>query len=663
MKKRIKLVGLAFLLCTAALLGIHVTDLNAAGRSTGELTVSGGNYGDDYRYDSNTLMILSEMPVTISGKTKKDRIQVKSGVDANLTLKDLDIRVNGCALDAGTGNSTIKFRGDNYLKSGAKCAGILVAEDTTVTISGGKKDTLSVYGGSQAAGIGSEKDGAFGEITISSGTVSATGGVRAAGIGNGYQGAGGTLRIKGGRVIVKGGAGAAGMGRPQEDGNGHGSIELDGSCLVYADTVLDEIETKQGMLFAKERVDVYGRVVVSYPFEVTAGQTMLIPADGSIQISNDLECINRGEIYVYGSLDMGGTLQNDGQLYDYSGMLEDSRKITGNSVTVRDIHDIYLFNGNVVFTENGYEQNGMEFQTDGGDVIYTIYGEGKESQAEIEVADGISVSCTLEGVKLVPEKNGYALTVGEGSQMHLLLSGENEFTGAGNALSGCILIKKDGLLEVEGDGTLTLIGKNGDRVMLHGNGASAETNEDLPDLDLGEGDYSIPVKEDRRSMEAALDRELLETLVEERRSADIDGNLLRIHFNWRALEEILDGTKGDITLRISPFTLTDSFSNAKLFIGSRAVYDIQIVNGDGKVVSIPFRNGEATLAIPYTKPADEDIRKLYLVYVGANNTLDWIADSRYDEQTEEIISEVHHFSVYGIGYQIPVAAVSANTAS
>lgn len=168
MKKRIKLVGLAFLLCTAALLGIHVTDLNAAGRSTGELTVSGGNYGDDYRYDSNTLIILSEMPVTISGKTKKDRIQVKSGVDANLTLKDLDIRVNGCALDAGTGNSTIKFRGDNYLKSGAKCAGILVAEDTTVTISGGKKDTLSVYGGSQAAGIGSEKDGAFGEITISS---------------------------------------------------------------------------------------------------------------------------------------------------------------------------------------------------------------------------------------------------------------------------------------------------------------------------------------------------------------------------------------------------------------------------------------------------------------------------------------------------------------
>lgn len=659
MKKRIKLICMAFLLCMAALLGINVTDINAAGRSTGELTVSGGNYGDDYRYDNNTLLILSEMPVTISGKTKKDRIQVKSGVDANLTLKDLDIRVNDCALDAGTGNSNIKFRGDSYLKSGAKCAGILVQEDAKVTLSGGKKDTLSVYGGSQAAGIGSEKDSAFGEITISSGSVSATGGVRAAGIGNGYQGAGGTIRITGGRVIVKGGAGAAGMGRPQEDGRGQGNIELDGSCLVYADTVLDEIETKQGMLFSKERVEVYGRVVVSYPFEVTAGQTMMIPADGSVQISNDLECINRGEIYVYGTLDMGGTLQNDGQLYDYSGMLEHSRKITGNSVTVRDIHDIYLFNGNVVFTENGYEQNGMEFQTDGGDEIYTIYGEGKESQAQIEVADGISVSCTLEDVKLAPEKNGYAMTVGEGSVLHLLLSGENEFTGAGNALSGCILTKKDALLELEGDGTLTLIGKNGDRVVLHGSGASVETDEDLTDSE--EGDYLVPVRESRNLMEAGLDRELLETLVEERRSADIEGSMLRIHFNWRALEEILDGTRGDVTLRISPFTLTDSFSNAKLFIGSRAVYDIQIVNGDGKVVSIPFRNGEVSLAIPYTKPADEDIRKLYLVYVGANNTLDWIADSRYDEENGEIISEVRHFSVYGIGYQILVPAVSANT--
>lgn len=659
MKKRIKLICMAFLLCMAALLGINVTDINAAGRSTGELTVSGGNYGDDYRYDNNTLLILSEMPVTISGKTKKDRIQVKSGVDANLTLKDLDIRVNDCALDAGTGNSTIKFRGDSYLKSGAKCAGILVQEDAKVTLSGGKKDTLSVYGGSQAAGIGSEKDSAFGEITISSGSVSATGGVRAAGIGNGYQGAGGTIRITGGRVIVKGGAGAAGMGRPQEDGRGQGNIELDGSCLVYADTVLDEIKTKQGMLFSKERVEVYGRVVVSYPFEVTAGQTMMIPADGSVQISNDLECINRGEIYVYGTLDMGGTLQNDGQLYDYSGMLEHSRKITGNSVTVRDIHDIYLFNGNVVFTENGYEQNGMEFQTDGGDEIYTIYGEGKESQAQIEVADGISVSCTLEDVKLAPEKNGYAMTVGEGSVLHLLLSGENEFTGAGNALSGCILTKKDALLELEGDGTLTLIGKNGDRVVLHGSGASVETDEDLTDSE--EGDYLVPVRESRNLMEAGLDRELLETLVEERRSADIEGSMLRIHFNWRALEEILDGTRGDVTLRISPFTLTDSFSNAKLFIGSRAVYDIQIVNGDGKVVSIPFRNGEVSLAIPYTKPADEDIRKLYLVYVGANNTLDWIADSRYDEENGEIISEVRHFSVYGIGYQILVPAVSANT--
>lgn len=56
-------------------------------------------------YENNTLVILSDKPVTISGETKKDRIQVKTGVDANLTLKNLDIRTSGCALDVGDGKS------------------------------------------------------------------------------------------------------------------------------------------------------------------------------------------------------------------------------------------------------------------------------------------------------------------------------------------------------------------------------------------------------------------------------------------------------------------------------------------------------------------------------------------------------------------------------
>lgn len=111
----------------------------AANRSTGDLKVTGGSYGEDYRYENNTLVILSDKPVTISGETKKDRIQVKTGVDANLTLKNLDIRTSGCALDVGDGKVSIKFSGSNYVKSGAKYAGIRVQEGAQVTLSGGKR--------------------------------------------------------------------------------------------------------------------------------------------------------------------------------------------------------------------------------------------------------------------------------------------------------------------------------------------------------------------------------------------------------------------------------------------------------------------------------------------------------------------------------------------
>lgn len=632
------------------------TDTEAAatvGRSTGDFSVSGGKYGEDYRYDNNTLHILSEMPLTISGKTRKDSIQVKSGINASLTLSDADIRVSGCALDMGDGNATLKFKGENYLKSGAKSAGILVREDAKLSISGGKKDSLAVFGGSQAAGIGSEKDNPFGEITIASGTVSAVGGIRAAGIGNGYQGAGGDIVIKGGRVSAKGGSGASGLGIPQENDRIKCNITVDGSCIVYTDSIPDGLDLKNGVFFSEKKIEVSGRVILSYPFETASGQTMVIPADSSLVIQNGLECVNKGEIYVYGSLDLKGSLQNNGQIYDYTGMLENHRDITGNSVSVRDVHDIYLQNGSVLFTDSGYEQSGMQFET-GDEEMYTVYGDVNASAAEIEVADGVSLTCALEEVRLKPEKNGYALTIGEGAKLHLILSGENEFGSAGSALSGNILTKKNAVLEVEGDGTLTLTGQNGDKFVMRGTGTAVVNTEDGDILGIGDGDYSVEVKENSRSMEAVLSQELMEALVENRRSAVVEGKLLRIRLNWRSIQEILDSTAGDITIRVSPFTMTDSFSNAKLFIGDRPVYDIQIVEKSGKVISIQFSDGEATLAIPYTKPSTEDIRKLYLVYVGADNYLEWISDSSYDEENNEMVSEVKHFGVYGIGYQIPV---------
>lgn len=294
-KKPTIFTGILILLTGAFLLG-NLSVL-AQNRSSGDLKVSGGTYGKDYRYEENTLVILTDTALTVSGESRKDRIQVKSGTDARITLKNVDIRVSGCALDAGSETAVIKLSGTNYLKSGAKYPGILVPEGTSAEISGGRKDSVTVFGGSQAAGIGSEKDKAFGEIKITGGTVTATGGAKAAGIGNGFQGSGGRIRLEGGRVSAYGGAGAADLGCPQE-GNGTAGITLSGNGILSAAEVIGNSTYEEGILFTEKSGVVYGSVILSYPLEIASGQTFTIPPESDLEIPADIKCVNKGDMYV-----------------------------------------------------------------------------------------------------------------------------------------------------------------------------------------------------------------------------------------------------------------------------------------------------------------------------------------------------------------------------
>ena len=94
-----------------------------------------------------------------------------------------------------------------YGGSGAAGIGSDNNEDSgKLTINGGM---IMAYGGNNAAGIGGGRERDCGEVTIYGGTVTATGGSRAAGIGNGYEGVGGTVNIYGGTVKAYGNGGMA----------------------------------------------------------------------------------------------------------------------------------------------------------------------------------------------------------------------------------------------------------------------------------------------------------------------------------------------------------------------------------------------------------------------------------------------------------------------
>lgn len=181
-------------------------------------------YYVDYTYENNLLKVLSDKKVTIKNgegiTTTTDRIEVGSGVNANVDLAGVNINASrGPAFkiaDNSTGNVCIALKDGttNILKSdvgyaGLQKNGVYSATLGELTITG--TGFLDATGGSDGAGIGGGEYGVGSNITISGGFVSASGNW-GAGIGGGIEADGSNITISGGVVVAKGGGGSAGIG-------------------------------------------------------------------------------------------------------------------------------------------------------------------------------------------------------------------------------------------------------------------------------------------------------------------------------------------------------------------------------------------------------------------------------------------------------------------
>ncbi|WP_069998543.1 S-layer homology domain-containing protein [Cellulosilyticum sp. I15G10I2] len=139
----------------------------------------------------------------------------------------------------------------------------------------------------------------------------------------------------------------------------------------------------------------------------------------------------------------------------------------------------------------------------------------------------------------------------------------------------------------------------------------------------------------------------------------INGSLITITFDKRALAEIQKQSTGNIKITVVPNTnLSDS---AKKMIGTRPVYDITVGYDSGKR-GISFGSGTATVSIPYTLGKNEAVGGLYGVYVDEKGNPSRIAGSAYDVNNKSIIFTTTHFSLYGIGYT-PLSAKFADISS
>lgn len=191
---------------------ISITALFALGMTASAAT--------EYDVSQGSVVIETDGEYIITGTTTTNSITVASGVDATITLENVNINVSSIPsasafriADDSTGNVTINLVGDNTLTSGAYCAGLQKNGSIysgTLAITG--TGSLTAQGGLSAAGIGGGNAGNGSKIAIRGGTVTAKGGEYGAGIGGGFDGIGSYITINGGTVDATGGMAAAGIG-------------------------------------------------------------------------------------------------------------------------------------------------------------------------------------------------------------------------------------------------------------------------------------------------------------------------------------------------------------------------------------------------------------------------------------------------------------------
>lgn len=218
-------------------------------RGPSDLTVTGGTIDTDYSFANDVIEILTDTPLTISGTTTAEHIEIADGVNANITLAGVNIDVSAIAMtaaikiaDDSTGNVTITLADDtvNVLKSGYKCAGLqkngdYISEDKgKLIIQGGANGTgsLEATGGIGGAGIGSsilynDASTNSSNIEIKGANIVANGGMFAAGLGGGDCS---NITVSGGNVTAIGGDISSGIGGSQ--GGNCSNITISGGTVT-----------------------------------------------------------------------------------------------------------------------------------------------------------------------------------------------------------------------------------------------------------------------------------------------------------------------------------------------------------------------------------------------------------------------------------------------
>lgn len=135
---------------------------------------------------------------------------------------------------------------------------------------------------------------------------------------------------------------------------------------------------------------------------------------------------------------------------------------------------------------------------------------------------------------------------------------------------------------------------------------------------------------------------------------EINGGPVSLGLDMKALQEIQKQIGGNVNISIAP--AAGLSSEAQTLIGNRPVFNITISgtkSGQGLGLS-SLGSGTATISIPYTPASNEVTAYLFGVYVDEDGKVQQIPNSFYDSNSKSMVIPTDHFSVYGVGYGVPL---------
>lgn len=158
-----------------------------------------------------------------------------------------------------------------------------------------------------------------------------------------------------------------------------------------------------------------------------------------------------------------------------------------------------------------------------------------------------------------------------------------------------------------------------------------------------------------KSLAIVLPRPMLDSLIDANvKLFEIDGVIMSFELDLEALKEIRKQSKGDVTITIVPAqNLSPAVEN---LVGTRPAYGVTISYvREGETVNITsFIKGSFILSIPYMPEKSEAVGWLIGVYVEGKDQAANISGSAYDANSGSVIFPAGLFSIYGVGYTVPI---------